>query len=66
MVERVVKATVSSRRFWALGATLSIGCAALLFLQWQRSALRPALDEEWWRERDRQRADYDRNRQLFV
>jgi hypothetical protein len=66
MVERVVKATVSSGRFWALGATLSIGCAALLFFRWQRSVLRSALDEEWWRERDRRRADYDRNRQLFV
>jgi hypothetical protein len=74
MVERMVKATVSGWRPWAIGAALSVGAAALLFVRWQRNALDTY--EEWWQHRDRVRAnglqpparkgDRPGNSQLFV
>jgi hypothetical protein len=60
MVDRVVKATVSGWRPWAIGAVLSIGCAAFAIFRMQRSA-KLALDayEEWWRHRDKVRSNGD-------
>jgi glutathione S-transferase len=58
MVERVVRATTSGWRPWALGAAFSLGCAAFLLFRMQRSATRK-LDEyeQWWQQRDRIRAN---------
>lgn len=74
MVERVVKATVSGWRPWAIGAVLSMAGAAFLFFRWQRNALDTY--EEWWQHRERVRAnghepharegDRSGNSQLFV
>jgi hypothetical protein len=63
MVERVVKASVSGWRPWAIGAVLSVGCAALMLFRWQREAMR-TLDsyEQWWQQRDRARANGDHAR----
>jgi len=68
MGERVGRTTGSGWRPWAIGAALSIGCAALLFFLRQRPASRTAPDdlEEWWRRRERIRANGDQNPQLFV
>ncbi len=74
MVERVVKATVSGWRPWAIGAALSMAGAAFLFFRWQRNALDTY--EAWWQHRDHVRAnghqppsregDRSGNSQLFV
>jgi hypothetical protein len=72
MVQRLVKATVSGWRPWAIGAAVSAVGAAFLFFRWQRSALDTY--EEWWAHRDRARAnghqppanDHTGNPQLFV
>lgn len=74
MVERMVKATVSGWRPWAIGAALSMAAAAFLFVRWQRNALDTY--EEWWQHRERVRAnghqpsgregDRSGNPQLFV
>lgn len=74
MVERVVKATVSGWRPWAIGAALSMVGAAVLFVRWQRNALDTY--EAWWQHRDHVRAnghqprageaDRTGNPQLFV
>jgi len=74
MIERVVKATVSGWRPWAIGAALSMAGAALLFFRWQRNALDTY--EDWWERRDHVRAnghqppareaDRSGNSQLFV
>ena len=74
MVERVVKATVSGWRPWAIGAALSVVGAAVLFVRWQRNALDTY--EAWWQHRDHVRAnghqpsrsktDRSGNSQLFV
>jgi hypothetical protein len=74
MVERVVKATVSGWRPWAIGAALSLVGAAVLFARWQRNALDTY--EQWWQHRDQvranghqpaqSRADRNGNPQLFV
>jgi hypothetical protein len=74
MVERVVKATVSGWRPWAIGAALSMVGAAVLFVRWQRNALDTY--EAWWQRRDHVRANGHRppaagtdrtgNPQLFV
>jgi hypothetical protein len=55
MVERVFKATVSGWRPWAIGATLSLVGAAVLFVRWQRNALDTY--EAWWQHRDHVRAN---------
>jgi glutathione S-transferase len=55
MVERVLKATVSGWRPWAIGAVLSMAGAAFLFFRWQRNALDTY--EEWWQLRERVRAN---------
>jgi hypothetical protein len=56
MGERVIKATVSGWRPWAIGAAaLSMAGAALLLFRWQRNALDTY--EEWWRHRDHVRAN---------
>jgi hypothetical protein len=55
MVERVVKATVSGWRPWAIGAALSMVGAAVLFVRWQRNALDTY--EAWWQHRDHVRAN---------
>ena len=65
MGERLAKPTVSGWRPWVIGAALSLGCAALLILHRQRSESRDY--EEWWRERDRVRANGNRSQpELFV
>jgi hypothetical protein len=74
MVKRVVKATVSGWRPWAIGAALSVAGAALLFCRWQRKALDTY--EAWWQHRESVRAnghqrppregDRSGNSQLFV
>ncbi|HEU4369080.1 MAG TPA: hypothetical protein VFV05_12735 [Methylomirabilota bacterium] len=76
MIQRVVKATVSGWRPWAIGAAFSMGCAA--FLLFRRSRSRPAGDdyEAWWHHREHVRANGDQprpagshrahNLQLFV
>lgn len=77
MVERIVKATGSGWRPWALGAAVSavsmVG-AAFLFFRWQRKALDTY--EAWWQHREDVRAnghqppqrggDRSGNSQLFV
>jgi len=55
MVQRVVKATVSGWRPWAIGAALSLVGAAVLFARWQRNALDTY--EAWWQHRDQVRAN---------
>jgi hypothetical protein len=55
MVERVLKATVSGWRPWAIGAALSMVGAAVLFVRWQRNALDTY--EAWWQHRDHVRAN---------
>ena len=74
MIERVVKATVSGWRPWAIGAALSMAGAAFLLFRWQRNAL--DIYEAWWQHRDHVRAnghqppsrerDRSGNSQLFV
>ena len=74
MIERVVKATVSGWRPWAIAAALSMAGATLLLFRWQRNALDTY--EEWWQHRDHVRAngrepiarerDRPGNPQLFV
>jgi hypothetical protein len=74
MVQRVVKATVSGWRPWAIGAVLSMAGAALLLFRWQRNALDTY--EEWWQHREhvranghqppKQGAERSGNSQLFV
>jgi hypothetical protein len=61
MVERVVKATLTGWRPWALGAALSMGLAALLVHRWQRAEWRKAEEayQGWWRHRERARANGD-------
>jgi len=63
MVERMVKASVTGWRPWAIGAALSMGCAALMVFRWQRAAVR-TLDsyEQWWQHRDRVRSNGDHAR----
>jgi len=65
MVERVVKTTRSG--WWALGAAVAVGCAVFLLFRRQRSQ-RTDSDayEEWWRRRERIRANGDQKPQLFV
>jgi hypothetical protein len=78
MIKRVAKATVSSWRPWAIGAALSLGCAAFLFIRREMAASRAFTDdyEAWWQQRAKVRAnghqppasDGERsdNSQLFV
>jgi hypothetical protein len=64
MDERLVKATIGGWRPWAIGAALSIGCALLVWRR-QRSAARAY--DDWWRQRERARANGDqRHPELFV
>jgi hypothetical protein len=78
MIRRVVKTTVSGWRPWAIGAALSLGCAAFLFIRREMAASRALMDdyEAWWQHRAKVRAnghqqpagDGERsdNSQLFV
>ena len=78
MVERVIKATASGWRPWAIGAALSMaGAALLLFLKLRSASPTDADDiyEAWWRHREKVRANGDQpptkrgrdgNSQLFV
>ena len=78
MVERVIKATASGWRPWAIGAALSVAGAALLLFIKQRSASHIDADdiyEAWWRHREKVRGNGDQtpttrgrdgNSQLFV
>lgn len=59
MVERVVRATVMGWRPWAIGAALSMGCAALMFFRRRRSRTATDPYQEWWRRRDAVRANGD-------
>ena len=64
MVERVVKATASGWRPWAIGAALSMAGAALLLFLKQRSASPTDADdiyEAWWRHREKVRANGDQS-----
>jgi len=78
MIRRVAKATVSGWRPWAIGAALSLGCAAFLFIRREMAASRTLMDdyEAWWQHRAKiranghrpspQPADRSDNPQLFV
>ena len=79
MVERVIKATTSGWRPWAIGAALSISGAALLLFFKRRSASHTDADdiyEAWWQYRAKVRTNGDQppttkrgregNSQLFV
>jgi hypothetical protein len=78
MIRRTVKATVSGWRPWAIGAALSLGCAAFLFIRREMAASRALMDdyEAWWQRREKVRAnghqppasegDRSDNPQLFV
>jgi hypothetical protein len=78
MIRRVAKATVSGWRPWAIGAALSLGCAAFLFIRREMAASRALMDdyEAWWQHRAKiranghrpppQPADRSDNPQLFV
>jgi hypothetical protein len=77
MVERKIKTTTSGWRPWALSAaTLSMGCAAVLFFlkRWASRASDDEVYEAWWRHRDKVRSNGQRpssgtgreNPQLFV
>jgi hypothetical protein len=59
MVERVVKAATAGWRLWAIGAALSMGCAALMFFRRRRSRTVGDPYHEWWRHRDAIRANGD-------
>jgi len=67
MGERVVETRRSDWRPWAIGVALAVGCAVFLLFRRQRSQ-RTDSDayEEWWRHRERIRANGDQNPQLFV
>jgi hypothetical protein len=60
MVQRVIKATVSGWAPWAIGAALSVSCAAILYFR-RRSAVGTSQDdyEAWWQRRERARANGD-------
>ena len=66
MIERAIRATVADWRPWAIGAALSIGCAALLV--WRRRRADSRVCEEWWRRRDELRANgsHPHHPELFV
>jgi len=79
MVERVIKATASGWRPWAIGAALSMAGAALLLFLKRRSASSTDADdiyEAWWQHRAKVRTNGDQppttkrgregNSQLFV
>lgn len=57
MVQRIVKATVSGWRPWAIGAALSMGCATLLFFRRTRAHTAADSYEAWWRHREHVRAN---------
>jgi hypothetical protein len=58
MVQRVLKATLSGWRPWAIGAVVSMGCAAFWFMRRQQRALHATLDyEAWWQRREKARAN---------
>jgi hypothetical protein len=59
MVERLARATRVGWRPWALGAALSMGCAALMVVWRWRSRSAPDAYQEWWRRRDEVRANGD-------
>jgi len=62
MVERVIKATASGWRPWAIGAALSMAGAALLLVLKQRSASHTDADdiyEAWWQHRAKVRTNGD-------
>jgi hypothetical protein len=61
MVERILKATVTGWRPWAIGGVLSMGLAAFLLYRWQEAEWRKAEEayQDWWRHRDRARANGD-------
>ncbi|MGH7341622.1 MAG: hypothetical protein ACREKH_14110 [Candidatus Rokuibacteriota bacterium] len=61
MVQRVVKATVSGWRPWAIGAALSMGCAAFLFFRRTRSTAADSY-EAWWRHREDVRSNGEQPR----
>jgi len=79
MFERVIKASASGWRPWAIGAALSMAGAALLLFVKQRSASHTDADdiyEAWWQRREKVRSNGDQppktsrgnegNLQLFV
>lgn len=57
MLERAAK--IGGWKSWTIAAALPLGCAALLLFGLRRQATRKAADpyEEWWRERERVRAN---------
>jgi glutathione S-transferase len=60
MIERVIKATASGWRPWAIGAALSMAGAALLLFLKRRAASHTDADdiyEAWWRHREKVRAN---------
>ena len=71
MVQRVIKVRESGWHCWAIGAALSVACAAFFLVRRRRSASRAAADdyEAWWQHREEVRANGDRahnSPQLFV
>ena len=79
MVGRVIKATASGWRPWAIGAALSMAGAAIVLVLKRRSASHTDADdlyEAWWQHREKARTNGDQppttdrgnegNFQLFV
>lgn len=61
MLDRVIKASVTGWRPWAIGTALSMGLAAFLLHRWQRAEWRKAEEayQDWWQHRERVRGNGD-------
>jgi hypothetical protein len=59
MIRRVTKEAVSGWRPWAIGAALSLACAAFLFVRREMAASQAFMDdyEAWWQQRAKTRAN---------
>jgi hypothetical protein len=59
MSRRVMKETVSGWRPWAIGAAITLGCAAFLFIRREMAVSRAFMDdyEAWWQQRAEMRSN---------
>lgn len=59
MIRKAAKASVTGWRPWAIGAAISLGCAAFLFIRREMAASREFMDdyEAWWQKREKMRAN---------